>query len=166
MVAVAMACAVSVALAAPASADPPGNWIQNGGSGLCLQPVDNSFDQGVAIVQVACDRANALQRWQAAYFNSTVFQMRNVGTQLCLDARGGATNGTPIQQWPCNSISNEKWDSGPNFVTLRSRVSNTSSHCLDVPAASLQEGVAMQLYRCNSTYAQIWDTSGPDPIIR
>lgn len=162
--------AVSVLFAGPASADDlPGRWIQNGGSGLCLQPADGSFAQGVAIVQLDCDKNTTLQRWEAINFSSdlTVFQLRNVATQLCLDAQGGASNHTPIVQWPCNAISNEKWDAGFNFNILRSRVSGTSSHCLDVPAASLQPNVAMQLYRCtNNNLAQIWDLSGPDPIIR
>ncbi len=162
--------AVSLMVTSTASADDlPGRWIQNGGSGLCLQPANGSFAQGEAIVQVDCDKTTTLQRWEAINFSSDlrVFQLRNVATQFCLDAQGGATNHTPVVQWTCNSISNEKWDAGPDFIALRSRVSGTSSHCLDVPAASLEVGVAMQLYRCtNNNYAQIWDLSGPDPIIR
>jgi hypothetical protein len=167
----AAAAVLGLVFASPAGADVlPGNWIQNaGGSGMCLQPVGGSFDQGAAIEQVNCDKNTTLQRWVAFNFSSDlrVFQMRNVATGLCLDAQGGASDHTPVVQWTCNSISNEKWDLGPDFVALRSRVSGTSSHCLDVPAASLQEHVQMQLYRCTSNNsAQIWDESGPDPIIR
>jgi hypothetical protein len=166
----AAAAVLGLAFASPARADAlPGNWIQNnGGSGLCLQPVGGSFDQGAAIEQVNCDKTTTLQRWVAFNFSQDlrVFQMRNAATGFCLDAQGGAANHTPIVQWTCNSISNEKWDLGPDFIALRSRVSGTSSHCLDVPAASLQEHVTMQLYRCtNNNSAQIWDTLGPDPII-
>jgi hypothetical protein len=165
MLTVVATAAAVVAFASPASADLPGNWLRNVGNGLCLQPVGGSFSQGAAIVQVTCDTNTTMQRWQSTYSSATVFQMRNVGTGLCLDARGGATNGTPIQQWTCNSISNEKWDLGPAFVTVRSRVSGTQSHCLDAPQGSGQVGLAMQLYRCNGTPAQTWDLWGPGGII-
>ena len=39
---------------------------------------------------------------------------------------------------------------------LRSRVSGTSSHCLDVSDGTLED-VWVQLYRCNHTFAQLWD---------
>jgi len=167
LLAVVATAAAAVTFASPASAEIAGSWLQNVGNGLCLQPVGGSFSQGAAIVQANCDKNTAMQRWEATNYSSAtnVFQMRNVATGLCLDARGGATNGTPIQQWTCNSISNEKWDLGPAFVTMRSRVSGTQSHCLDVPQQSRQVGLAMQLWGCNNTPAQIWDLTGPDPII-
>jgi hypothetical protein len=165
------AAAVSLALAPSAgAADLPGRWTQNGGSGLCLQPLNGSFAQGEVITQENCDKNSTLQRWEAINVtingNLVIFQWRNVATQYCLDVNGSATNRTSVQQWTCNTSSNQKWDTGFNHNILRSRVSGTSSHCLDVPAASLQPGVAMQIYRCtNNNYAQIWDTSGPDPFI-
>lgn len=165
MLAVAALAATGVAFASQASADIPGSWMQNVGNGLCLQPVGGSYSAGAAIVQATCDPNSTKQRWEVRSFNGGVFQERNVGTGLCLDARGGATNGTPIQQWPCNTISNERWDLGPAFVAMRSRVSGTQSHCVDVPQQSRQVGVAVQLWGCNNTVAQIWDLSGPNPVI-
>ena len=165
----ALAClaAAGIASASPASADDmPGNWIQNNGNGLCLQPAGGSTSQGAAIVQAPCDKQAPSQRWTSMNFNATntVFQVRNLGTGMCLDTRGGASNGAPIQQWQCNSISNEKWDLGPNYVVLRSRVSGTQSHCIDVPGQSGQVGLAVQLWGCNNTPAQLWDLDVPDPI--
>ena len=53
------------------------------------------------------------------------------------------------------------------MITHRNTRLRGKAHCLDVPAASLEEHVQMQLYRCtNNNSAQIWDESGPDPIIR
>ena len=164
----ALAClaAAGIASASPASADSSGNWFQNEGNGLCLQPVGGSSSQGAAIVQEPCDKYSMVQRWVAYYpSGNIIFQARNVATGLCLDARGGATNGTSVQQWACNTISNEKWDLGPNYVVVRSRVSGTQSHCLDVPGGSGQAGLAMQLWGCNNTLAQVWQRGGPDPII-
>jgi hypothetical protein len=69
-------------------------------------------------------------------------------------------NGTPVQQWTCNSISNENWepgeDLGDDIPPLFSRVSGTSSYCLDIPGGQQVAGLAMQIYRCNGTEAQQW----------
>ena len=94
------------------------------------------------------------------------FHVVNRGSGLCLDAQGRAANGTPIIQWPCNSISNENWDFGNSsgsVFTLRSRVSGTTSTCLDVPGAQATVGLALQLWSCNGTVAQSWQA--PDPVI-
>ncbi len=147
--------------ASPAHADLAGFWIHrdNGQVQLCLQP--SSPQEGAAVMQVTCDQANPDQRWEALNVNSSTntFQVLNLNSQLCLDARGGATDGTPVQVWPCNSISNERWDSGSDFVHLRSRVSGTSSHCLDAPLDTWASNVALQLYECNNTDAQFWGWS-------
>jgi hypothetical protein len=39
---------------------------------------------------------------------------------------------------------------------LFSRVSGTSSYCLDIPGGQQVAGLAMQIYRCNGTEAQQW----------
>ena len=169
LIAAVAAAAIGVVFAAPASAeDLPGGWIRNNdGNHLCLQPEDGLFDAGVPIVQVECDTTSLIQRWESINHSAdhSVFQLQNLATELCLDAMGSATDGTPVVQWPCNSISNEQWDLGPDFVHLRSRVSGTTSHCLDVPWASADVGLRMQIFRCNNTTAQIWDTFGPEIII-
>jgi hypothetical protein len=169
MLAAAVTAAASVAFAAPASASIDGYWIKNRGSGLCLQPAGNSALQGVLVVQVGCDITNPYQRWRSVASSTTEilpYRIRNVGSQLCLNAHGGATNHTPVDQWQCNEISNEKWDFVRDNSGVRSRVSGTTSHCLDVPEARSDADVAMQLYKCNSTDAQNWDMYNPDgPII-
>ncbi len=167
--------AVSLTVASPANADTSGP-LRNAGTRKCLTPV--SASQGAAVVQRPCDIdrgvINRAQEWDAVCKDSScsVFHMVNHESLLCLDARGGATNGTPIQVWSCNAISNENWDYGatsgqsdrdnPNFV-LRSRVSGTSSQCLDVPGSQATDGLAMHLWGCNGTAAQLW-LSGPKII--
>lgn len=113
---------------------------------------------------------NRDQEWDAVCKDAScsIVHMVNHGSGLCLDARGGATNGTPIQMWTCNSISNENWDfglspRGSQDFAFRSRVSGTRSHCLDVPGAQDVDGLPMQLWNCNGTAAQLW-TSGPSVI--
>jgi hypothetical protein len=142
--------------------------IQNTGNGKCLQPENASLFQGVAIVQEPCN-GSAAQLWYPIYSNPAngnyVEGFKNLHSLLCLDARGGATNGTPVQQWTCNSISNEKWLAGiPPYVgPVLSRVSGTSTHCLDDPNQSAQDGTAMQLFAVNRTAAQSWFV-GPSPV--
>jgi hypothetical protein len=87
-----------------------------------------------------------------------------VNSNLCLDAFGSATNGTPVIQWPCNSISNERWQpnhvgpDGPDDFAERilSRVSGTTGYCLDVPGYRETVGLQVQIWGCNGTDAQIW----------
>ena len=175
LLAVATMAAVSLTVASPASADTQGP-IRNAGNGKCLTPV--GLFQGAAVVQNPCDIdsngnvINRAQQWDAVCVDASCppFHVRNHANEgLCLDARGFATNGTPIQLWTCNSISNENWDYGPSpdpldpYFMLRSRVSGTTSHCLDVPGGSDADGVAMQLYWCNGSPAQTW-IAGPGTI--
>jgi ricin-type beta-trefoil lectin protein len=146
----------SASLAAAAST--PGD-IYNFMTNQCLQPVNGSTAQGAAIVQEPCTMG-AAQQWVSVPAGGDVVHYQNVLTGLCLDARGGAANHTPVQQWTCNGISNENWQPGDDgddeIPPLTSRVSGTSSYCLDIPGGQATVGLAMQLYRCNGTEAQQW----------
>lgn len=127
---------------------------------LCLQPVGGSTEQGAAIVTALCNRS-ADQDWRWEQVNGSTGHFVNGHSGLCLDARGGAANRTPVQQWTCNSISNENWEideiNGADYpFRLISRVSGTRSHCLDIPDGRDAPGVAMQIYRCNGTPTQLW----------
>jgi hypothetical protein len=157
------------AVASPAVAQTPPLpvTIFNVYFGMCLQPVSGSADQGVAIVQEPCNDS-AAQQWiqiplvgaGTHYMNAlsgTVFPANSPG--LCLDARGGAANRTPVQQWTCNGISNENWEpeqGGPNGGPLVSEVAHSNGYCLDIPGGQKIVGLAMQIYRCNGTISQIW----------
>jgi hypothetical protein len=44
---------------------------------------------------------------------------------------------------------------------IRSQVAGTSSYCLDVPGASTQPGLGVQIYTCNGTAARAWAIAGP-----
>ena len=141
-----------------AAASTPGD-IYNFLSNQCLQPVNGTTVQGAAIVQEPCN-GGAAQQWVEVTVSYDIFHYQNVLSGLCLDARGGAANHTPVQQWTCNSISNENWQPGEegddDIPPLTSRVSGTSSSCLDIPGGQPTAGLAMQIYRCNGTEAQQW----------
>jgi hypothetical protein len=103
------------------------------------------------------------QQWKAVSMGGRVFHFVNSLSGLCLDARGKAVNHTPVQQWTCNKISNENWESpevsSDDIPPLISRVSGTRSYCLDVPGGQTSAGLAVQIYRCNGTVAQDWFTA-------
>ena len=168
-IALALAASLSLAVASPALAD-SGGQVKNSATGMCFAP-DSPF-QGATIVQVTCapdGQRDTLQEWDFVCFDSSCrqFHVVNHGALLCLSTRGGARNGTALELWTCNQISNEKWDFGPSPsgapFELRSRVSGTTTHCLDVPDGRNTINLWLQLYDCNGSTAQSWD-QGP-PII-
>jgi hypothetical protein len=152
--AVAIATAAVLAVVSPAQAEDPIVKLVSGENGKCLQPVNGSLNQGAAIVQEPCN-GSAAQQWTVKSVSSTKVHLVNRSSHLCLDARGGARNGTPIQQWTCNWISNENWGFGITDNLLGSQVSNTSSHCIATPGD--QNGLAMELRFCDGNAAQRWN---------
>jgi Ricin-type beta-trefoil lectin domain-like len=105
----AIATGSSLAVASPShAADNPIYQIQSDESGKCLQPVNGSL--GAAIVQETCNGSVAQQWMQetSPYYGSADWFV-NSSSGLCLDVRGGDTNGAPIEQWACDKISNERW---------------------------------------------------------
>lgn len=167
------AVVASSLLYSPARADTLGP-IQNYGNKLCMQPKDNSAQSSTLIVQERCAPSagrNLFQEWDAICKNAqcSVFYWKNRGSGLCLRARGlnGAANGLQMMLWACNKISDVTWVYGKSPVSgtfaLESRIGRSKGYCLDVPGASSQPGVELQLYKCNHTSAQLWQA--PSPII-
>jgi Ricin-type beta-trefoil lectin domain-like len=144
----------SLAVVSPAQAEDPIVKLVSVANGKCLQPVNGSLNRGEAIVQKSCDGSHA-QQWTITSVSSTKVHLVNRASQLCLDARGKARNGTPIQQWPCNRISNENWSFGITNNLLSSGVSNTWSHCISTPG--VQDGLAMELRACKGSPEQLWN---------
>jgi hypothetical protein len=82
--------------------------LVNSVSKKCLQPINNSTTPGDPIVLLPCDPNNTAQVWIQTASSGKVHFI-NYNSKLCLDARGAAAAETPIQQWTCNSITNENW---------------------------------------------------------
>jgi hypothetical protein len=118
----------SLAVTLPSDAAVYGVYqLQSHVSGKCLQPVNGS--QGAAIVQETCNGSVA-QQWtqETSASNSNADWYVNRSSGLCLDARGGPTDGTPVEQWTCDRISNENWsDSVYNTDSNYNLVSEVSS---------------------------------------
>ncbi len=137
----------------PAQAEDPIVKLVSSENQKCLQPLNGSLAQGVAVIQETCN-GSAAQQWAVTFVSSTKVHLVNRASNLCLDARGGATNGTPIQQWTCNKITNENWNFGITNNLLVSAVSNSFSHCIATPGD--QNGLAMALRACAITSSQLW----------
>jgi hypothetical protein len=151
--------AVTLGTGAPAHAANGFSWpIRNDGTGKCLEPAGRSMVEGAPIVQQPCDGSLA-QDWGFVSLGGNAYRLLNHLTGFCIEATGNAVNGTSVVQWVCATVSNDTWDTGrppPDSFRLTSRVSGTSSHCLDVPGGQAVDGLAMQLYACNNTAAQRW----------
>jgi hypothetical protein len=150
----AMATACALTLASPARAEDPIVRLVSASNRMCLQPIKDSRSQGDAIVQMPCN-GSAAQQWSVHSVSSTKVHLVNRASHLCLDARGKAVNGTPIQQWTCNSISNENWSFGISNNLLSSGISNTFSHCIATPG--FQAGLPMELRFCDGDNTQLWN---------
>jgi hypothetical protein len=170
MLAAAAAVGLTTAAALPPSASTTSYFeifVQLGTNApvMCLQPVNPAGGAGTAIVQQPCSPGNQAQNWAPVNTAGSTYEFVNQVSGMCLDARGGAARGTPIQQWPCGNISNEHWSwphSLPDaFWPLTSQVAGSSGFCLDVPGASTQAGLGLQLWSCNGTPAQAWAIGGP-----
>lgn len=153
----AMATASGLAVASPAHADNPVVQLVSGSQ--CLQPAGGSSALGVAIVQEPCN-GSFDQQWtettvpSGSIFGSNQVHLVNLHNGLCLDARGGAANGTPVEQWVCDWISNENWSFGINNNELVSRVSHTSGYCITTPGT--YPGAEMELQFCAGSPTQIF----------
>ena len=160
-----------IAVSRPLAAQPIPNIynIGNRFADKCLQPVDGSTTAGAAIVLKPCDNT-AAQQWKSVAVKFPYVHYVNQLSGMCLDARGGATNRTPVQQWPCNNITNENWVPespkrtimNPNGISsLISGVAGSyPAFCLDIPGGQTAAGVAVQIYSCNGTAAQNWFVPG------
>ena len=120
MLAAAAAIGLTTAAALPASASAPNYFsiiVQVGTYApvYCLQPADPAGGAGTAIVQEPCVIGNQAQHWAPVNIGGSSYEFLNQASGECLDARGGAARGTPVQQWPCNTISNERWSWSYNF---------------------------------------------------
>jgi len=133
-------------------------------NGKCLEPINGSTNLGDAIVQATCN-GSAAQLWQVSNVSSSMVHFINSASHLCLDARGGAANGTPIQQWTCDQITNLNWRISTSNNFLQSAVSNTSGYCIATPGN--QDLLPVHLQACSNVPAESWlrggSTTGQPP---
>lgn len=132
------------------------NPIKNVGNGLCLQPVNPVPNSPV--VQKRCD-GTVIQGWEYRRDSLGGYDFINQASGACLNAFIKAENGAPIGLDTCRSVSNERFDTSPlpNVTIMQSMIGGRDNgFCVDVPGASTQEGLQVQLWGCNGTLAQRW----------
>jgi hypothetical protein len=156
----------------PAAADQPFIFF-NSHTNMCLQPLGQSTAQGVAIVQEPCTLPTPpteAQEWIYVPNGGAGFHFENALSGLCLDARGKAEDGTPVQQWTCDQISNENWEpptgpQGKSVGPVHSRVSGSNSFCLNIPGGQQAPGLGMQILRCDGAVSQAWELRPISPFV-
>ncbi|TWP49557.1 hypothetical protein FKR81_23765 [Lentzea tibetensis] len=148
--AAAVATSAALAVSPPAQAEDAIVKLVSNQSGKCLQPA--SLNQGAEVIQMTCNGTRA-QQWTVKFERRGV-HLVNRASQFCMDAFGGATNGTPIIQWVCNDISNENWSFGLGNNLLASLVAGTRSHCIASPGPD--DGLPMELRFCDGNLSQLW----------
>jgi hypothetical protein len=131
--------------------------------------VEGGGTQGSAVTQQPCDTGTltTAQAWLPVNQGGDVYKFVNAASGLCLDARGGAADGTPAELWSCSAnISNTRWEwppsadsSSPQFVPgfglIGSRVSGSTGFCLEVPLGQGLPGLQLQLFGCSHTSDEI-----------
>jgi hypothetical protein len=138
---------------APVTAAASTFQIQAGNSGKCLSPAYGSLSDAVPVVQLPCD-GSTVQRWYTTEVTPGTFQILNAATNRCVILTGWA-HGSVAILWPC-------FDSIPPWVITRNssyttiQYSGTSSSCLDLANASVEDGAPAWLWTCNGTSAQQW----------
>ena len=105
------------------------------------------------------------QQWAVAS-SSSGFHLVNRFSGLCLDARGGAANGTPVEQWTYDWISNENWSWGNGRMSgqvLESGVSGTYNHCVSSPGEWTWFVQDVYLQSCNGhSFSRPGTTASPE----
>ncbi|WP_344441905.1 RICIN domain-containing protein, partial [Kitasatospora nipponensis] len=137
--------------------------VHNVGLNKCMDDYSYKTDNGSSVVSYTCNGATN-QNWSFHPGEDYIYDLGFTGSITldnapgqCLDIVGGpttVTNGTKIDLWKCDGGKNQQWvvQFAPNGTT---RFFNpNSSRCLDVPNASTDDRVQLQLWPCNGGPAQ------------
>jgi len=133
-------------------------------SGLCLDPLTESVQPFVVLIQYTCRNAKS-QEWEESGIAGTapdggqLHLWRNNNSKMCMapvDPAGA--NGSKVQQVPCAITPLQLWElyAAPgNHVFFRNA---NNLKCLDLENGDPTVGVEMQVWDCNfGTTNQQWD---------
>jgi hypothetical protein len=125
----------------------PGGGLSGAGqlkSGRKCLAIGSGSGNGAKAGIQSCS-ASARQQW--TYAGSD--HLRNAGTGLCLDIRGGATSGKQAVEWTCGSASGWVLPGAPVLAGVAGR-------CLNDPGASSTAGTHIEVSSCSSAAGQRW----------
>lgn len=151
------------ASAVPTSAtavDLPANgWqeVVSKNSGKCVDVYAASTDNGSTVQQYSCNSTTA-QQWQFTGVSDGFVQVqtRNDSSKVWDVKDRSAANGGLVQIYAASGTpgTNQQWKPIQETDGSFHFINRNSNKCLDVPNASVDDGVQLQQYDCNSSAAQ------------
>ncbi|MEV0383175.1 pectinesterase family protein [Nonomuraea sp. NPDC050643] len=127
-------------------------------SGMCLDVVGGSVDNGALMQQWGCSGAS-WQQFSLVSAGSGIYTVRNVNSGRCLDVpNGAATSGLRLQQWGCGDGTkvNQHWRFVASGSGTYQVVNVASGLCLSDEGASTSSGAAIIQETCTANTNKQW----------
>lgn len=133
--------------ATPSPSAPPVHLVR-GFDGMCLRDTGDSAAKRTKIVVWVCDPSAQGQGW--TYSGDEL----RIHGDMCVNAKGRGTKGSPLILWPCNGSPNEIWirKSSGEYVLK----ANGYKLCLSDPAFSTDDGTQAAVGVCSDARDQRW----------
>jgi len=130
--------------------------VVNENSGSCVDARKFGTTNGTAVQQWACGNQQSNQEWQFQPTSGGFFKVvgHNAPLEVWDVTHVGTANGSLIQTWTYGGGLNQQWQPVSMGNGTFKFVARNSGRCLDVPAASIANGVQLQIFDCNGTGAQ------------
>ncbi|HXL96574.1 MAG TPA: RICIN domain-containing protein [Streptosporangiaceae bacterium] len=135
------------ASATPSPSAAPVHLVR-GFDGMCLRDTGDSAAKRTKIVIWACDPTAQGQGW--TYRGDEL----RIHGDMCVNAKGRGTSGSPLILWPCNGSPNETWIHGSNGEYVLK--ANGYKLCLTDPAYSTGDGTQASVGFCSDARDQRW----------
>jgi hypothetical protein len=124
-------------------------------SSKCLDPNGKTtLASNVTLQQLGCDDSSA-QDFTLTHADGG-YSLRIDASSDCVDTEGSDDDGTPIIRSPCRASASQRWQPLRLSDGAYLMVNASSSKCLDIHAASLDEGQSVQEWVCNGNSNQRW----------
>ncbi|GIH61810.1 RICIN domain-containing protein [Microbispora siamensis] len=128
-------------------------------SGMCLDVVSGSKDNGALVQQWGCTPGAAWQQFTLNSAGSGIYTLVNVNSGRCLDVPSGSTtSGVQIQQWGCGdgTKTNQQWRLTASGSGTYQIVNVASGLCLSDKGASTSSGAAVIQETCTANTNKQW----------
>ncbi|XVQ81789.1 RICIN domain-containing protein [Microbispora siamensis] len=128
-------------------------------SGMCLDVVSGSKDNGALVQQWGCTTGAAWQQFTLNSAGSGIYSLVNVNSGRCLDVPSGSTtSGVQIQQWGCGdgTKTNQQWRLAASGSGTYQIVNVSSGLCLSDKGASTSSGAAIIQETCTANTNKQW----------
>ena len=148
----------------------PAAPVVNGASGYCLGVQGTAATAGALIAGRHC-AGDPAQAWSVRASVTTAAgraatltwsQLRNGGSGMCLDVRGGAAAGARLVQARCGGTGDaaQFWRFVPRGAA-HELVNRKSRLCAGIPASPPGSGAGAVLLACSGGPAQAWSRAAP-----